>query len=250
MKKVLFVDLDDTLFQSQPKCPASAELKPIAYLKDGNPISYATPAQISMLQMFQKEMLVIPVTARNLDAFSRVKIDFKNGAVLNYGGVILEPDGTVDKNWLDKSLENSSRGVAGLEFFQLYIEYESKQCKFDLKSRIISDLELPFYVVAKSPSYDTDSILKIAQLCEQKCNEVEFSEYRVHVNGNNLAILPSWLDKRHAVQYLLEKLSKTEEQFVTFGMGDSLIDLGFMSECQYMIVPTVSQIAGSRMVKL
>jgi len=250
LKKVLFVDLDDTLFQSLGKCPVSAELIPLAYLKDGAPISFGTPAQMATLRMFQKEMLVIPVTARNMDAFSRVSIDFISGAVLNYGGVILTPDGSVDEVWMERSREHSMRGLEGLTFFQEYIESESGRCNFDLKSRIIRDLELPFYVVAKSPGYDTDAIAHIARLCEQKCTERDFCDYRVHVNGNNLAVLPRWLDKGNAVRYLLENLRKNEEQIVTFGMGDSLIDLGFMGECHYMIVPTASQIARSRLVEI
>ncbi|MFU8789993.1 MAG: hypothetical protein ACNA7G_13265 [Methylobacter sp.] len=249
MKKLLFVDLDDTLFQSHAKRPVSDDFVPMAYLKDGNPISFATPSQLSMLGMFQKEMAVIPVTARNMEAFSRVRINFSDGAVLNYGGVILQADGRVDDAWLERSRQHSSTELEALTFFQAFIEAESSRRNLDVKARIISDLELPFYVVAKSPSYDTDAILDIAELCRHQCAG-DFCSYRVHVNGNNIAVLPGWLDKGHAVKYLVEKLSKTEDNLLTFGMGDSLIDLGFMGACQYMIVPSSSQIACNRLAAL
>lgn len=250
MLKYLFVDLDDTLFQSHGKCPESAELMPLAYLKDGSPISYASQAQIATLQMFQREMHVIPVTARNMDAFSRVKIDFNKGAILNYGGVVLKPDASIDDFWMDKSRSHSMSEIDGLNYFQEYIRLESERNKCDLKVRVISDLGLPFYVVAKSHSGDNNAILKIAELCKQHKKECIYSGYRLHVNGNNLAILPDWLDKRNAVKYLLENFCKENEPFITFGMGDSLIDIGFMNECQYMIVPTASQIAHTRLVNI
>ena len=250
MKKVLFVDLDDTLFQSHGKCPVATELVPLAYLSDGNPISYASPAQMTTLQMLQTEMLVVPVTARNLDAFSRVRISFTNGAVLNYGGVILKPDMSVDEVWMERSRSHSSREMEGLQFYLEYLKFESDRCKCDLKVRIIEDLGLSFYVVAKSSSGDAEAIAKIAKLCERQRQASNFSEYRIHVNGNNLAVLPNWLDKRNAVQYLQETLCEAQGPLVTFGMGDSLIDIGFMSECQYMIVPTASQIAAKRLVDI
>jgi len=50
------------------------------------------------------------------------------------------------------------------------------------------------------------------------------------------------LDKRHAVEHLTERLRREHGEIVTFGMGDSLSDLGFMSTCDYALVPKASQI--------
>ena len=61
------------------------------------------------------------------------------------------------------------------------------------------------------------------------------------------ALLPPWLDKSHAVAYVKHKLEQRHPGVVTFGMGDSLVDLAFMNECQYLIVPAASQIAQLRM---
>lgn len=247
MQKILFVDLDDTLFQSHGKCTSSSELIPLAYLKDGRPISYASISQMATLQMFQKEMLVIPVTARNLDAFSRVKINFHHGAVLNYGGVVLNPDLSIDEFWMERSRNQSLIEIETLNNFKEYIEIEAEKSSSDLSIRIIYDFSLPFYVVVKSLSGDTTAITKIAELCQTRKNICNLKDYRIHVNGNNLAILPGWLDKRNAVKYLLETSFKDKGPFITFGMGDSLIDIGFMASCHYMIVPTTSQIAHNRL---
>ena len=49
MKILLFADLDDTLFTSARKAPPGATHLPAAYLRDGSPISYASPAQQTLL---------------------------------------------------------------------------------------------------------------------------------------------------------------------------------------------------------
>ena len=74
--RILFTDLDDTLFQSFRKETPDERSIPLAYLADGSAISYANPQQQAALALFQREMTVIPVTARNHDAFKRVRIPF------------------------------------------------------------------------------------------------------------------------------------------------------------------------------
>ncbi|WP_332835935.1 hypothetical protein [Psychrobacter sp. KH172YL61] len=49
----------------------------------------------------------------------------------------------------------------------------------------------------------------------------------MHVNANNLAILPHAVHKRHAVQFLLD--NHLDHQRPSFGFGDSLADLPFCS---------------------
>ena len=111
MHKVLFVDLDDTLFCSDRKHAPTPRCVPLAFLKDGQPISYASAAQQAVLQMLQQEMEVVPVTARNLDAFGRVRIDFTSAAILNYGGTVLDAQGQLDGAWLERSQRESARTV-------------------------------------------------------------------------------------------------------------------------------------------
>lgn len=247
MKKILFVDLDDTLFQTIRKCHEGEELIPIAYLADGSPISYARRSQLSMLDMFQREMMVIPTTARNIDAFGRVKINFTNGAVLNYGGVILGNDGAPDYFWHEKVRKLSAGSLSGLQAYQEFFERESAALGCPLKVRIISDLGVPFYLVAKSPSGSEEDVGKMADLCRKSFDSISHSDFRIHDNGNNLSVLPEWLDKRYAVRYLIEKLHTQYGEVVTLGMGDSLSDIGFLGECHYSVVPVASQIAKKRL---
>ena len=93
MKKFLFADLDDTLFQTFEKCAASDALEPAAYYKDGSICSYTTRAQRAFLSFVQDGMTVIPTTARDHDGLRRVHLPFDSYAVINYGGVVLLPGG-------------------------------------------------------------------------------------------------------------------------------------------------------------
>jgi hypothetical protein len=248
LKKILFVDLDDTLFQTKRKCHEDEELVPMAYLADGSPISYARRSQLSILDMFQREMIVIPTTARNLDAYGRVRMNFISGAILNYGGVILGEDGAPDPFWQERVRGLSVVSLSGLNAYRDFFERESHVHGCPLKVRIISDLGVPFYLVAKSPSGSEEDVGRMANLCRRSFQSANKTEFRVHDNGNNLSVLPEWLDKRFAVRYLIEKFRAQHGEILTLGMGDSLSDIGFLGECHYSVVPATSQIAKTKLV--
>lgn len=246
MKRILFTDLDDTLFQSFRKESPGEKSIPLAYLADGSAISYANPRQQAALSLFQREMTVIPVTARNHDAFRRVKISFDAEAILNYGGIILNSDGQPDDVWLEKSQAQAEQSEAVLMRWVDAINAENDRLNLDLRVRLISDFGIPFYVVAKSKSSNVDAVKAAADFCAAARTRGDLGDVTIHVNNNNLAILPRWLDKRHAVAYLRTRYLTEHDDLLTFGMGDSLVDINFISCCDYMIVPAASQIAADR----
>jgi len=213
----------------------------MAYLKDGTAHSFATKAQKSFLMLMQQEMTVIPVTARNADAFSRVRWPFTNGAVINYGGIILQADGAVDEGWLAQSRTQAAQTLPMLEHVSEVLQSIGDSLCVQLRIRIISDFETPFYLCAKSNEGDEQALDRAEPLLRDRCAEAALPLF-IHRNGNNLSVLPLWLDKRHAVEHLTERLRCEHGEIVTFGMGDSLSDLGFMSTCDYALVPKASQI--------
>lgn len=241
LKKFLFVDLDDTLFQSRRKCPDDVPLTPMAYLRDGTAHSYATVAQHSFLNFVQREMTVIPVTARNADAFGRVRWPFGDKAVVNYGGVILGPDGSPDAHWLEHSRSHASKSLVLLEAIRELLAEHAAATGAALRVRIIEDFGVPFYLCAKSEEGDEGDLDKVEPLLRAHCEQAALP-LLVHRNGNNLSVLPHWLDKRHAVEHLMTQLRDVHGEIITFGMGDSLSDIGFMSVCDYALVPRASQI--------
>ncbi len=250
MKKFLFVDLDDTLFQSRRKClPHDLnDLKALAYLRDGSPISFATPMQMEMLAMIQQEFVVIPVTARTREAFLRVKIDFHDYAITTFGGVLLDAEKRPDPVWHEKISYKVSASLDRLRMIENRMETLRVQMSLPVKIRTVMDCDLPFYLVAKVVADHDETPLDILErelrlFCRENCGD----EFYIHRNGNNLAILPSWLDKRHVVAFLIDRLRTQFGPIMSIGMGDSLSDLGFIGLCDYALIPGKSQISTHRL---
>lgn len=245
MKKFLFADLDDTLFQSHRKLAPGAGWEALAHLRDGQPISYASPQQQALLAFLLQETTLIPVTARNHDAFARVRIPFPAQAIINYGGIILEADGTPAAEWLAASKLAAAQATDSLRQGITALTRENDALGGDAKIRLITDFDIPFYVVAKSASNDIALIAALYRYCQEAVAAGELPEMKLHNNHNNLAMLPPWLDKQNAVSHLRQRYEASYGPILTFGMGDSLIDLNFMRACDYQIIPSGSQIADS-----
>ncbi|MDR0717303.1 MAG: hypothetical protein LBF50_07800 [Azoarcus sp.] len=244
LKKFLFADLDDTLFQSRRKCPERGDLTPAAYLRDGSAHSFLTPAQHSLLALFQREMTVIPVTARNADAFSRVRLGFGDGGIINFGGVIIDAHGVPDAPWLARSAALAAGSLAMLEAALAAARTHAASLGVTLRARLIEDFGVPFYLSAKSAEGDEKALDALEPAVRAHCAECAYP-VDIHRNGNNLAVLPDWLDKRHAVEHLISQLRARHGEILTLGMGDSLSDLGFMRACDYALIPRASQIAAA-----
>ena len=65
--------------------------------------------------------------------------------------------------------------------------------------------------------------------------------WTVHLNGNNLALIPPGISKARAVLHLLERFRASGE-LLAIGVGDSASDLGFMRLCDLWMTPAGSQI--------
>lgn len=235
MQFIVFTDLDDTLFTSLRKIPPGSSHRPVAFLRDGAPISYASATQQAWLAHWQTHALVIPVTARNLDAYRRVALDFRHHAIINYGGLILNPDGSLDAPWLQHSTEQARASQARLAA----LAADAARFGEDLHIRLIEDQNICFYLLIKSRSgapLDAVAAYLAAQLRPGE---------QLHHNANNLALLPPWLDKAHAVAHVLALYRQQYGELLSIGMGDSRIDLAFMRQCDFLLAPQHSQIATS-----
>lgn len=241
--RFLFADLDDTLFQSLEKCGGQDALQPAAFLKDGSPISYTTAAQRAFIAFAQDGMTMIPATARNLDAFERVDLPFTSYAVLDYGGIVLNPDRSVDQAWLARMRDAMRAALPGLQELAGLIDAWAARTGYGGRARLIEDFATPFYLVIKDPDRIGARLAPIEHEVVQPWIDGG-RDYFIHRNGNNLAILPNALDKSHAVAYVTDKLRREHGDILTFGIGDSRSDARFMAACDYAIVPSRTQLAG------
>jgi predicted mannosyl-3-phosphoglycerate phosphatase (HAD superfamily) len=253
LRKFLFADLDDTLFQTLEKCGAHGQpgaLEPAAFLKDGAACSFTTPAQRALLDFLRQGMTVIPTTARNIDAYRRVKLDFSSYAVLDYGGVVLLPDGSVDRPWLERIRTAMQGALPGLqELAQLVDEY-ARRTGFEGRARLVEDCATPFYLLLKDPGKVAARLEPVERDVVAPWVAARSAEYYLHRNGNNLAVLPQALNKAHAVAHVTASLRELHGGILTFGMGDSRVDARFMAACDYAIVPARTQLAGATLEAL
>jgi hypothetical protein len=239
MRCHVFLDLDDTLFQTRPKCPPDVELSPAAFRRDDTPLSFMTPQQVRLLDLFSGSANVIPVTARNADAFRRVRLRFSSLAVLDFGGVILMPDGSPDAAW-DARIRPQARGIASeLERWRDSLQSFVEAHRLGASVRVIADLDMPLYLVLKHPHGDVGALERVRR---DGLAGLDAARFFVHFNDNNLSIVPRFLGKEQAVGYMLEHLLDNEPR-LTIGVADSDTDAGFLALCDFALLPRHSQLA-------
>ena len=244
MKKFLFVDLDDTLFQTPGKCADEKDLRPAAYLKDGSACSFTTPRQRAFFELMHREMTLIPATARNRDALGRVDLPFSSYAIIDYGGVVLTPGGALDGDWLEIMRADMARSLDGLKQAIDVIDSYSATVGLKGRARLIEDYATPFYIVVKDPDKQAERLALIEReaLTSWIASETG-QDFYIHRNGNNLAVLPKTLNKARAVHHVRQRLEREHGDIMTLGMGDSKSDARFMAACDYAIVPSGTQLS-------
>ncbi|MDR0354278.1 MAG: hypothetical protein LBJ64_00845 [Deltaproteobacteria bacterium] len=236
----VFLDLDDSVFQTRRKCPPGP-LETATLDSQGRPSSYFGFGQRCLLELFSWRTLIVPTTARDRAAFGRVKFDFRHGAILNHGGLILRPDGEIEPVWQERMrplcAEAGPLLAAVLDSAERVMRHNNLNCR----ARIIGDAGLDFYVVVKSNESRVEDLRTIL-------NEIKGSELgrqiRIDLNDNNLAFRPLFLDKAEAAAYFAENLLPPNcRDLPTIGLGDGFSDLEFMRRCDFLLTPRGSQIS-------
>ena len=244
MKTFLFADLDDTLFQTLGKCRDRDALEPAAYYQNGSVCSYTTRAQRALLALLESGATLVPTTARDADGLRRVRIRFDSYAVIDYGGVVLEPGGAPDRSWLEPMRAAMHAALPGLQELAAHIDDHGAKSGYGGRARLVEDFGVPFFLVVKDPDKQAERLAPLEAEVVRPWIADGARDYVVHRNGNNLAILPRALDKAHAVAHVCARLRAEHGAIVTFGMGDSRSDARFMADCDYAIVPRGTQLAG------
>ncbi|MEA3640698.1 MAG: haloacid dehalogenase [Lamprobacter sp.] len=242
MRKLVFLDLDDTLFQSHRKCPPDGALHPVARLRDGSAHSFMTGKQRAFWDWLAADATLVPTTARDLDALRRVDLPFQSWSILVYGGVLLDPSGSPDPEWLEcmRGVSNDARG----DLLDLLEQAQASIQANDLAARVrlVGEFGLPFYFVAKYRDGRDEDLAQLDAELIQPWLAAQGGAYRVHRNDNNLAVIPRGIGKEHAVRHLIDRLSHDGEALLTIGIGDSLIDGAFIAACDYCITPRDTQL--------
>jgi len=243
MRTVIFLDLDDSIFQTRPKCPPDEPVRPAAFARDGSALSFMTDRQRALLEMMGRAATVVPTTARNLDAFRRVDLAFDHAAILDYGAVVLAPGGELDAVW-DAEIRPRLHAFAD----ELTAAHRDA-ARFVVRSsvgvnvRLVSDFDMTLYLVAKHAGGDGSQLRPLRDALLPLAGSGRFF---LHYNDNNLALVPNCLGKEKAVRHVLAHYF-TAEPVLTLGVGDSLTDAPFLAECDFAILPRASQLTRLRL---
>lgn len=240
VRPLIFVDLDDTLFQTARKMPADVERHVATVDIVGNANGYMTRVQKNFADWLLAHSDVVPVTARSVEAFSRVKLPFTSGAICSHGGAMLDASGRLDCDWNEQMKQTLAGYQMRLHELSAATLAIGQELGVSLRGWVVEEARLFHYVVTKHNESD-DSVLD--RVLAQVQARGLLDGMHVHGNGNNLAFLPDGLAKRFAVQEWLRRDRAVNGERPVLGFGDSITDLGFMEECHWWATPARSQLA-------
>lgn len=216
----------------------------MAHSPQGEANGFMTQRQHNAFMSLGRFATLIPVTARDSNAYRRVDLLTPPYAVINHGGVILDARQQPLPEWHARVSVEANQARDWLEELHAKALHMIHASALSTTSRIIGDCGLPFYWLAKYRDEHADHLDHMQETLVAPFVAQLRGQAWVHRNGNNLAVLPRTLQKSHAVRFLIEQLRQQQGDAVMWGMGDSESDIPFLLECDYQISPCRSQIAG------
>lgn len=236
---VIFLDIDDTILQTAPKCPPGEPVEPAAFNRAGEVLSFMTRAQRRLLEFWLEQGTVIPVTGRTDAALARVAIAFASWRITHHGAVVRQPDGTLPAAWRERIQPALVAAASVLR--ELFAGLSEGAATGGYRVHLHEIEDVPSYISAKADDDDAAHDATIAGLRMRLENMGLPSTLALHCNGNNLAVMVKGAQKEDAVRLVIAELER-DGPLVTIGAGDSLTDLPFMRLCDFALTPRGSQI--------
>ncbi|SNS80963.1 trehalose phosphatase [Pseudomonas segetis] len=239
-RPLVLIDLDDTLFQTARKMAEGTPRHTATLDIEGQPNGYMSPVQKSFVEWLLASADVVPVTARSIEAYSRVQLPFSQGAICAHGGIMLDATRSLDLDWqahMTEVLADYQERLPNLSQATLEI---GKALGISLRGWVVAEHGLQHYVVTKH-NESSDEVLNTV-LAEVQARGL-LDGMHIHANSNNLAFLPVGLSKRLAVEEWLRRDRQINGERPVLGFGDSITDLGFMDACHMWATPARSQLA-------
>lgn len=241
-----FMDLDDTLFQTKRKIDAwqlavdDDTLTCAAVNKKNEPLSFMSARQNAFVNWLLVSTELIVVTARDKDEIQRVKLPFASWQVLTHGALIVTPKGKPLESWQEKMQLALTPLQDKLNSLTALIQpLSNEELTFTPHNDIFCGKDLMIYLAIKHPQKDHDVLATLAKKLPSLIPDFTDNFY-IHVNANNLAILPHAIHKKNAVNFLLE--TYLDPNRPSFGFGDSVADLPFLQGLDWYGMPARGQL--------
>ncbi len=226
-----FSDIDDTLIQTKRKTDFNKNTIVASYTKEGEENSFFYEGiKLFIDTIIDSGMTFIPTTARNLASYQRT-VFYKNPAIkyviLNFGGLLLV-DNKEDEAWTKRMNDYYSK-VRPLAILYTNISQYFKDNDLKLQVKIIDSYYISIY-----NKFDLDNPKMIEKIRESlKTFLAKEADFYLYENGNSFALLPHFLNKKFAVEYLI----KIHKPLLTIGAGDNISDLDFMRVADFKFLP-------------
>jgi len=235
MNSALFLDLDDTLFQTARKCPDDVALLPGARNKAGAVNSFMTPQQAELWQrILASGVQVVPVTARSEAALGRVLLPLHGRyASVDFGATLLV-DGQPDREWHARAEAICATSKALLEPL-----WQQAQQYAELSLEWVSSSAGGLYLTARDHGQQPAAMQALRSTWAAFVAERD--DFFLHDN-HTLALVPKAFDKSHAVAEVQRRL-RAAGPLLSLGLADSASDLGFLHLCDFIGLPGGSQLA-------
>ncbi len=242
-KLLFFSDIDDTLMQTARKTDFTKETILWGVNKKEEPLSYMYKGtKIWLDAMIQSDDIAfIPTSARNMQSYQRThfyrdkyyssNIDM---IILNFGAEII-CNNTLDEQW-QEIMQNSYNSLK-LNIDNLYQNVNSLiEDNYSDGHGIVVKIIDTYYISIYNKK-DRDNISKNIKL-EELLKDFISDEYYLYINDSSFAILPKFLNKKYAVDFVIKKYNPIS----SIGAGDNTTDLGFMKLSDFYIIPKDSQL--------
>jgi hydroxymethylpyrimidine pyrophosphatase-like HAD family hydrolase len=233
-------DLDGTLFARGVSDHAIAATWKRAETPGDAPVasSWMPAPRHALLSGLVRLFRVVPVTARDLDSFSRVSIKgvpLEDGAIIANGAILLCPGTmTPDPEW-DEELAPRLAEWAGplAEMAATLLEQSGGRV---VPRLVASHTRHPAYLVAKA----ADGFWSAAEGLGLREALAPF-RCRIAEVGRELQVLPPPVGKRLGLAAFSRRFMQGVPPLLAF--GDMPEDLGFLNEAAFMATPTGSKLA-------
>ncbi len=230
----LLADVDDNLIATGRTSDVPGA-KPAAWDNKGEVCGFLTPKQQVMLDWFQSGCEVVPTTARSSEALRRIRLPFRRYGITAFGGTVLGANGQPLAKWRSYVEAPAAQAQPVLAGLQALVKSEAKTAGIDVRAVLLNDYGIDMFLSVK---HNQRNLGELAVLHALLLKAVP-SDWTVHMNGNFLAVYPPYLGKEKAARWFIDNI--VPEGAVTVGMGDSLTDLPFMSECDFCFMPNGTQ---------
>lgn len=226
---LLLTDLDDSLFQTERRCPPDTPLQPAAWDRNGLPRSFHLPAQAALVEVLSHGALLVPVTGRNRDALDRTVFRDAPFAITSFGGEIHTPAGP-DDEWGRRA---EPHDLAALDDLARCADAIIRRRRMMLRSSLVFDCARPQYLSVKADQPADEAVVILVD--ELRARGALPQAWASFQTDRSLAIGPGHLGKRQAVRHFIDTVAPPHR--CTIGLGDGVADAGFLAVCDFAMTP-------------